>query len=274
MLHVVQVVMWGVAETPQLFLDEGKARSAYVDCTRKCWPQRYAAYCEHHTAPAGSFASAQAFVQTIDVSEKSTVNYWAVAPEEGGTGAAQPGCVSGADEFRMVAAGIGTVKEGLALLMTDLAELAERCLPKELAPAEAQTGNIPGTLAPSASTTVEEETEAAPETYTTPDWKNFVAMIQSSCRCSKNQSTLLPRDDWRQDVYSHRTSLEYWDWVADRVRSYREKAQNAGYAVSEEPQSGYRFADPEGNVSDASYDSEWDAWCAAGLSLKASGSAA
>ena len=60
MLHIVQVVMWGVAETPQLFLDEATARTAYVECAKKHWEQRYSAYCEHHGVSSDLFASAQA----------------------------------------------------------------------------------------------------------------------------------------------------------------------------------------------------------------------
>jgi hypothetical protein len=82
----------------------------------------------------------------------------------------------------------------------------------------------------------------------------------------RNEFYLLNRDDWRQDVYSNRTSLEYWDWVADRIVRHKEKAGKANYSVFEAPESGcYRFKNREGLESEESFDSEWEAWCAAGL---------
>ncbi len=86
MVHIVQVVMWGVAETPQLFADESKARAAYVECAKKHWGQRYAAYCEHHGLSSDTFDSAQGFVDTLDVSEKSRIHYWTVNADELGLG--------------------------------------------------------------------------------------------------------------------------------------------------------------------------------------------
>jgi hypothetical protein len=264
MLHIVQTVMWGVAETPRLFLDETKAQAAYVECARKQWAQRYAAYCEHHGVSGDSYASAQAFVSTIDVSEKSTINFWSLDPEEAGLGEwKNPILGPGVEEFQHVAKDIVAVKEGLARLLEDVSALTDRCVRMDVAPAEK--------TAPPPPAAPQEKPEAAPETYTTPEWKNFVGLIQRLFSGSRNQSDLLPRDDWRQDVYSNRTSLEYWDWVADRIVKYKEKAQNAGYSVVEDPAAPgcHRFANKEGITSEDCYDSEWVAWCAAGLHLEA-----
>jgi hypothetical protein len=269
MLHVVQVVMWGVAETPQLFLDEAKARSAYVECARKHWAQRYAAYCEHHDASVDCFASAQAFVNTIDVSEKSAINYWTLNPEEAGLGDAEL-CGPGPEEFRQVAEGIVAVKEGLTRLLDDVSHLTDRCARLAVEPVEAQTVEGPGKTAPSPSAVPEEEPESAPETYTTAEWKTFAGTIKRLCSGSRNEFYLLPRDNWRQAVYSNRTSLEYWDWLADRIVKYKENAKSAGFSVIEEPDSPgyYKFTNREGIASEDCYDSEWEAWCAAGLHLE------
>ncbi len=267
MLHVVQAVIWGVAEKPQLFSDEAEARAAYAASAVKQWGQRYAAYCEHHGVSGDSFEAAQPFVKTIDVSEKSTINYWTFDPREAGLGGAQTG--PGPEEFRQVAAGIGAVKEGLTRLLADVAHLAESCARTDVPPVEAVGGAAPAAPSPPAAPP-EAAPEGDPATYATPEWKTFVGTIRRLCCGSRNQSDLLPRDDWRHDVYSSRTSLEYWDWVADRIAKYKEKAQDAGYAVREAPDAHgwYLFSDREGTPSEDRYDSEWDAWCAAGLHLE------
>ncbi|HEY6871328.1 MAG TPA: hypothetical protein VI298_01245 [Geobacteraceae bacterium] len=271
MLHVVQVVMWGVAEAPRLFPDEAKARAAYVECAGRHWAQRYAAYCEHHGASGESFASAQAFVATIDASEKSTINYWTLSPEEVGLEEwKNPLRGPGVEEFQHVAKDIVAVREGLARLLDDVSLLTDRCARMDGAPAEPQAGGEPDTTALPPAAAPEATQEADPATYTTQEWQNFAGMIRRVCCGSRNQADLLPRDDWRQDVYGSRTSLEYWDWVADRIRKYKEKAQGAGYAVVEDPAApgSYRFTNRHGIASEDRYHSEWEAWCAAGLHLE------
>lgn len=262
MLHVVQVVLWGVAEKPQLFIDEEKAQAAYVQWARKHWEQRYSAYCEHHGVSSDSFASAQAFVNSIDISEKSKIHLWTFNPEEAGLSTMkQPA----QEEFRHAAKEIVAVRDGLAQLLNDLSTLADRFAPMGASPGEAQTA-VPEKTAPSIPALPQEEPESDPQTYTTPEWKNFVGTITRLGSGSRNEFYLLNRDDWRQDVYSNRTSLEYWDWVADRIVKYKEKAKNAGYTVFEDPEPGcYRFKNKEGIASEERFDSEWEVWCAAGL---------
>lgn len=262
MLHVVQVVMWGVAETPQLFIDEEKAQAAYVQWARKHWEQRYSAYCDHHGVSSDSFASAQAFVNSIDVSEKSKIHFWTFNPEEAGLNTIkQPA----QEEFRHAAKEIVAVRDGLAQLLSDLSTLADRFAPMDASPGEAQTAVLEKT-APSLSGPPQDEPESDSQKYTTPEWKNFVGTIPRLCSGIRNEFYLLPRDNWRQDVYSNRTSLEYLDWVADRIVKYKERAKNASYFVFEGTESGcYRFKNREGLESEESFDSEWVAWCAAGL---------
>jgi len=262
MLYVVQVVMWGVAETPQLFIDVEKAQAAYVQWARKHWEPRYSAYCDHHGVSSDSFASAQAFVNTIDVSEKSKIHFWTFNPEVAGLNTMkQPA----QEEFRQAAEEIVAVRDGLAQLLNDLSSLADRFAPMDASPIEAQAA-VPEKTAPSIPTLPQEEPESDPQTYTTPEWKKFVGTITRLGSGSRNEFCLLHRDDWRQDVYSKRTALEYWDWVADRIVKYKEKAKNAGYSVFEGPESGcYRFQNREGIESEERFDSEWEAWCAAGL---------
>ncbi len=268
MLHIVQVVMWGVAETPQLYLDEAKARSAYAECARKHWEQRYAAYCEHHGVSGDCFASAQAFVHTIDVSEKSTINYWTFNPEEAGLGGSKdPLCPSEPEGFRHVTKEIVAVREGLTRLLDDVSNLTDRLARMEVSPVAVQPVDAPEKTALSPSPASQPD----PETYTTPEWKAFVGTVKRLCSGDRNEFYLLPRDDWRQDVYSNLTSLEYWDWSADKIMTYKEKAKNANYSVIEAPESPgcYTFTNREGIASEECCDSEWEAWCAAGLHLEA-----
>jgi hypothetical protein len=232
MLHIVQVVTRGVAETPQLFLDDAKARTAFVEGVRKHWEERYSDYCGHHGLSGDSFASAQAFVSTIDVSEKSRIHYWTFKAEEIGLG--------------------------------------NRKICGDASPVEAQTGDGPKVVPPPPAVR-QEKPEPDPAACATPEWKAFVGTIKRLGSGSRNEFYLLHRDDWRQDVYSDRTSLEYWDWVADRIMKYKERAKCANYSVIEDPAASgcYKFINQEGIASEDCCDSEWEAWCAAGLDLEA-----
>ena len=51
---------------------------------------------------------------------------------------------------------------------------------------------------------------------------------------------------------------------------FKKEAQNTGYTIAEEPDAhgSYRFFDKEEIPSEDRYDSEWEAWCAAGLHLE------
>lgn len=265
MLHIVQAVMWGVAETPQLFLDEEKAQTAYVECAKKYWEQRYSAYCEYHRLSSDHFASAQAFVRTIDVFEKSKINYWTFNAEELALGnSKKPLGEPGVEEFRPFANENVAANNGLGNVFNPTGGWMD------VSPARIQPIDEPENT-PSA-----EEPETDPETYTTPEWKTFVGSITRLCGGSKKEFQLLPREVWRQDVYSDRTSLEYLDWVADKIMKYKEKAKNANYSVIADPDSFgcYRFADPKGIASEDCCGSEWEAWCAAALHLKANRRAA
>jgi len=267
MLHVIQVVMWGAAEAPLIYGDAGQAHAAYVDCVRTRWGQRYGAYCEHHGADGDSFTTAGAFIRTVDVSEKSTVHYWQVSPQ----GEAGPAGQPDGRTLRQVGAGIDAVRDGLTRLLAEVTELAEQCGRADAVPAAAASCEAAGTQPPSPAEPA--AAEVSPEDRMTPEWREFVALIQRYFSNSRNQATLLPRDDWRQDVYSHLTSLEYWDWVADRTKRFRDEAEKAGYTVAaEEGVLGcFRFANRDGIGSDECYRSEWEAWCAAALHLKAGG---
>jgi hypothetical protein len=269
MLYFVQTVMWGVAEKPVLFFDEEKAGVAYVEGVRRNWTQRYAAYCEHHSLPGDSFASAQAFVKTLDLSEKSTVNFWSFDREEAAL--AEPEH-AGAEEFRQLSEGIGAVKDGLARLLEDVAGLAERFhrpAKPQVEPAVVETEKP--AVAYLGNSLKEERQETTPEACAGPEWQTFVGTVKRLATGPRNDFALLTRDDWRQDVYSSRTSLEYWDWVADRIMMYKETAIAADYSITQLPDSAgcWTFGNMEGVTAEETLGSEWEAWCAAGLHAEA-----
>jgi hypothetical protein len=271
MLYIVQAVMWGVAEKPELFAEEEKARSAYVAATGKNWAQRYAAYCEHHGVSGDSFASAEGFVKTLDVSEKSTVNFWTFDLEEAGSGEQK----EAGDADRRVAQGIVAVREGLARLLDDVTRLAETFVSSVDSPveAEAPVGEMKSLPPPgSAPDLKDRRPEPTPEACARPEWQTFLATVKRLATGPRNDFALLTRDDWRQDVYSSRTSLEYWDWVADRIMKYKETAVGAGCTVSQHPDSPgcWTFGDLEGITAEGTFDSEWEGWCAAGLHVEGS----
>jgi hypothetical protein len=269
MLHIVQVVKWGVAETPQIFTDETKAQAAYVESADKQWEQRYYAYCEHHGLNKGAFASAQAFITSIDVSEKSTVNFWSLPFEEAGQYDAQRSARP-QEETRRLALEIVAIKEGLTHLLQDVSRLAAGFPEVDAPSTDAQSNGRPAESAPPPPTAAQQQQESDPGKYTTKEWSAFVADIRRLCCGSKNESGLMPRGAWRNDVYSNATSLEYWDWVADRMEYYKKSAMAADYTVNTDPDSAdyLKFANKEGDASEESYHSEWEAWCAAGLYLE------
>lgn len=265
MLHIVQAVIWGVAESPRIFRDAEQARAAFVDCTRQKWGQRYGAYCEHNGLPGGSFDSAQAFVNSLDVSEKSSVHFWSLAVEEGDGGITQPEFGRDDREIGQLSKKISLIENGLAQLLDVIVLLAAN-----------YAANAPGVTAKECDSDKpqelpEQKMEAAPETYATREWQEFAATIKHQLCGSRNQSELFPRDGWRQAVYSRQTSLEYWDWVADRAKRSKENAQHAGFVVYAEPGilGSFKYAGREGETSQENFSSEWEAWCAAGMHLAA-----
>lgn len=275
MLHIVQVVFAGKAETPQVFLDQAGAESAYVDQVKKHWKQSYSAYCGDHGVGTDSFASAKAFLETLGLAEKSRINYWVVNPDDAGLDKMKH--LEWTEQRRekidslvkQVEQKSAMVKEGLTGLLDDLAQLTECFGASDGPPAEVQAVGAEGETAPSPSVAKQQEPEEDAEKYTTNEWKIFVGSIMNMCGGSRGECSLLPRPDWRQDVYSNATSLEYWDWVAAKMKKYREEAEKADYTVIEDPDSPghYKIRTLEGTVAETSFYSEWEAWCHAGMNL-------
>jgi len=281
MLHIVQVVLSGSAETPQAYRDEVAAQAAFVHCAKKYWAQSYAAYCERNGLDSDCFSSAQAFVATFDLADRSRIHYWSVTPEDAVTGGSS-GLLPGLEALkerrerierlvRDVEQASGEVREGLTELLATIAELTgdvpavaarpvgETDTPRSLSPTE-----------PTAAPTAAPAPQPSAEMYNTREWKEYVESIRNMCGGSRSEYHLFTRHDWRQAVYSEQTPFEYWEWVAVTIDHYIEKAQQAGYSVVPDPDAPgrYRFMTPEGGVSDISTDTEGEAWCRAGLHLE------
>ncbi len=269
MLHVVQVVLSGIAEIPMLFFDRGKAESAYVECVKKYWAQSYAAYCERSGVGIDSFASARAFVEAFDLAEKSRILYWTVQPED--TEGAEPLEEQREQILRLtkeMTQTSRTVTEGLAGLMDTMTGLTKHVAGIDALLAHGGHAGGPEAVIPlPSSLPQQEEPEKAAEKYATPEWKAFVASITSICGGGRNECLLFSRQDWRQDVYGNATSFEYWEWVAAKFDTYMEKGRSDGYTVIKDPDNPgeYRFKTPEGAVSEISCYTEEEAWCRAGL---------
>jgi hypothetical protein len=284
MLHIVQVVLSGSAETPKVYLDEGAARAAFVDCAKMYWAQSYAAYCERNGVDSALFSSAQAFVATFDLADRSRIHYWPITPEDeaaGGAGSLLPGVEALKERrglierlVRDLEQASGAVREGLTGLLETIAELTgdvtgvvarpvgETAAPGRLAAAEPPTPPAP-----------EPAPQPAADMYNTQEWKEYVEDIKNMCGGNRSEFHLFTRYDWRQAVYSEQTSFEYWEWVAATIDQYIEKAQQAGYSVVADPDEPgrYRFRTPDGVVSDISSEAEGEAWCRAGLHLEGKG---
>jgi ADP-ribose pyrophosphatase YjhB (NUDIX family) len=131
--------------------------------------------------------------------------------------------------------------------------------PRRLAAAEM----APEAAAPAAA-------PSSAEKHATAEWKAFVQSVMNMCGGSREEFHLFNRQDWRQAVYSDKTGLEYWEWVAVQIDDHIEKARQAGYAVVEDPDQpgSYRLRAPDGTVGDVADETEDEAWCRAGLHLE------
>ena len=238
MLHIVQVVLSGIAEIPRLFSDEATAESAYVDCAIEYWPQAYSAYCEQNGVSRDCFSSAKAFINTFDSAEKSKINYWIVKPEDMGLDKLDP----------------------ILSCPEPIKECREHIL---------QPGTPEGDAGLPFSTVPHEETKEIDAKFSTPEWKEYVEFIKNISGGGRGEFHLFTRNDWRQHVYSNATAFDYWDWVAAKIDNCIVKAQNAGYTVFEDPDhpGEYRFKTPDGIVSEISCNTKGEAWCHAGVHL-------
>jgi hypothetical protein len=238
MLHIVQVVLSGIAEIPKLLFDEARAESAYVECAKEYWAQSYSAYCEQNGVSSDCFSSAKAFIETFDSAEKSKINYWIVKPED-----------IGLDKLNLILLGTESIKE---------------CREHILQPGSPQgDAGLPSSILP------QEEPEEIDQKYKTPEWNEYVEFIKNISGGGRSEFRLFTRNDWRQDVYGNSTTFDYWEWVAAKIDNCIEKAQNAGYSVFEDSDhpGQYKFKTPDGIVSEISCDTQGEAWCHAGLHL-------
>jgi hypothetical protein len=276
MLHIVQVILSGNAKIPKVFLDKVKAESAYVECVKEYWAQSYPAYCDRNGVSPDSFSSAATFIKTLDLVDKSRINYWVVKPDDSGfdklnlfldiekINVIRNHIVRSIKEVQQAS---HTVKEGLTGILDNIADLAEnvngfdvlvtgdRSVIEPVVDAGLTSSKIP-----------QEEPENLEEKYKTPEWKKYVESVKNMCG-SWSEFRLFTRHDWRQDVYGNSTSFEYWEWVAAKIDSCIGKAENAGYSVIEDSdQPGhYKYKSPDGILSEISCNTEEEAWCLASL---------
>jgi hypothetical protein len=280
MLHIIQVVLSGSAEIPMVFYDETAAHAAFAGCAKTYWAQSYAAYCERNGVSSESFSSAQDFVASFDLADRSRIHYWVVTPEDAGA-AGLDHVLPGAAELlerrehvlrlaRGVEEASGAVREGVAELLDAIAALSGDAAGGNEPPVPSVQGrHQPGRPA-AAGLLSRLAPQPAGRKYDPGQRKAYVESIKNMSRGNRGEFHLFDRYAWRQAVYGNETDLEYWEWVAEKVDEHIEKAQHAGYAVIDDPdQPGhYRFRTPDGVVSDISTGAEGEAWCRAGLHLE------
>ena len=283
MLHIVQVVLAGSAEPPKVFLDKLKAEAMFVDCAKTYWAQSYAAFCERGSLESNSFAAAQAFVASFDLADRSRVLFWSVTPEDADPGELQsllPGAaalMAQREQIRQMVHDVeqasATVRDGVSGLLEIVATLTGHSVGEPVqTPTPAVGQDVPGllTVAPSQPAAEAPKPAVDPEQYTTKEWQDYVESIKNMCGGNRGEFHLFTRADWRDAVYSNRTSFEYWQWVAVTIDEHIEQAQKAGYTVVEDPDAAgrYRFKTPDGVLGEVSCDAQGDAWCRAGLHLE------
>jgi hypothetical protein len=284
MLHIVQLVLSGSAETPQIFCAETAAHAAFVECTKRYWAQSYAAYCERNGVSSGDFSSAERFVASFDLADRSRIHYWVVTPEDAGSAGLGQLLPGGADLLerrervlqlaREVEQASGAIRERLAELLDAVATLGsdgtgrnDQFVPT--AQGDDQSGQTATFEIPPPSAAQDAAPPSARK-YDAGAWKAYVQSVMNMCGGNRGEFHLFTRHDWRQAVYGNETGFEYWEWVAVQIDEHVEKARNAGYSVVGDPdQPGYyRFRTPDGTVSDSADETEDEAWCRAGLHLE------
>lgn len=296
MVHIVQVVLAGGVEPPQVFADQAQAEAAFVAAAKKYWQQAYAAHCEKTGVDADSFAAAQAFVSGFDLADRSRIHLWSVTPEDG-DGSGGEALAKRLEQVRQLVAGMEQAVDGFQSGLAELRSLAGEGDAAEDAgagtpvlgsaepsppPASAASAppfsepfpsGFPG-LSPSATPAssggrLPATPKASEPQFNTREWKDYVTSIMQMCGGNRSEYHLFRREAWRQAVYQDETEFEYWDWVAFQIDEHIEQAQGAGYAVIPDPDRPgyYRFRTPDGELSDASVNAEGEAWCRAGVHL-------
>lgn len=276
MVHIVQVLLSGCADTPRVFFEEAAARTAFVAAAKKYWAQSYSAFCERSGQDSDAFASARAFVDGFDLAERSRIHYWAIEAEDAPAGELP--------ELTLLEQGGERLAQLTAALEQASAAVREE-VTQMLGCISGVTGGV-GTESPRPAVAADTprplaggETPAEPvraaavqpaaETFTSKEWRDYVETIKNMCGGNRSEYHLFSRQDWRQAVYSNETAFEYWEWVAATIDDHIERAQQAGYGV--EPAADipghYRFRTPDGAVSDSLSNAEGEAWCRAGLHL-------
>jgi len=277
MLHIVQVVLPGTVEKPQVFVEKSHAEAAFVAATQKYWKQAYAAYCENEDGDGDSYASAQAFVASFDLADRSRIQLWSLSPEDAGSefGAGVPDVRQ--ERLSQLVAEMEQALEPFRCGMAELRELvgdSHSVKPREEVPPlpPVNERSQPRRLA-AADSLPAAKTPATPETsrdrYDSKAREAYIGSIMHMSGGNRNEFKLFQRSDWRQAVYSDETALEYWEWVVSQIDTHIEQAQEAGYTVYEDPEQPgcYRFKSPTGEVSDVAVKAEGETWCRAGLHL-------
>ncbi len=280
MVHIVQLVLHGNVETPQVYSDEVAARAAYVEFVKRYWANSYGAFCQGRGVDSESFPSAREFISSLDLADRSRVHYWALPAEDAGEPLSSE-LSTGLDSLKDCGERLGRLLADLDQASTAVrAEVSSLLatvagLSGEVPPAtadQAQGADAPRRL--EAAAEPEQPPAATPaypsaEMFGSREWQEYVATIRNMCGGGRSEYHLFTRSDWRQAVYSNETAFEYWDWVAAMIDLHIERAQQAGYIVvadGEKPGC-YRFKSPEGVLGDSCCEAEGEAWCRAGLHL-------
>jgi len=279
MVHIVQVLLSGCAEAPQVFFEEAAARAAFVAAAKKYWAQSYSAFCERGSLDCDAFASAQAFVAGFDLAERSRLHYWTIEAEDAPT-EQLPGLTAlhqGRERLAQLAV---TLEQASAAVREELTQLLENITPMPVeavaaTPRPTGAADSPRPLGGTepAVTPAKAAAQPAANSYNSKEWHDYVETIKNMCGGNRSEYHLFTRQDWRHAVYSNDTSFEYWQWVAATIDDHIERAQQAGYGVlpADDMPGHYRFRTPDGVVSDTVSNAEGEAWCRAGLHLDGKG---
>jgi hypothetical protein len=282
MLHIVQVVLSGGVEVPQVFVEQSQAEAAFVACAKQYWKQSYASFCEKAGSDADSYATAQAFVASFDLAERSRIHVWSVPLETAGADDLEhllPGVAVLQKQREQiqrlvdeVAQAAGVVREGITEVLGVIAGMPAAAEPATDKQPPTVERNQPGRLKSVAPPTVPSTPQTARTELDSEKRKAYVGSIMIMCGGNRSEYKLFTRSDWRKAVYDNEATLEYWGWVTAQIDAHIEKAQQAGYSVIDDSeQSGcYWFQTPDGVVSETPCKAEGEAWCRAGLHLEGS----
>ena len=269
---MIQKVISGQAQPPNVYTDQNSAKAAFTELVRQTSAVDFQEYCDSHHADPGSFDTAIAFAENEN-KQGDYCCYWELDVDDGRTAHIQK---NPEQNSASALKSVTDVQQHVLAVQTELHGFSERLsgMSQELLRLHKQLSGNQQQADASVTPGIRAMTDSVPdeqdEKYQTTEWRDFVQSLIQMCGGNRGEFPLLSRHDWRQAIYDNQTTLEYWDWVAITIDVSIERAKAHGYRIEEDgTQKGhFAFLAPSGERSATLYEMEDLAWCAAGIHAK------